>query len=258
MNRRFPLVTAHAGCMGIAPHTLRSVRAGLDLGADVVEEDIRVTKDGIAVLAHDDELPTADGPVASIAEMTYAELSGLLLLADQGGREGGERETFRLLKLEDILPLVQASGKSINLDLKVDEAIEPAAALVRKFGLEDRAFYSGCQRDRALLARTLEPELRRMLNADVELFKTLPYDEAMAITREDALAAGCSGINVYHGIATKAFVDYAAERGLPVYVWTVEDEALMRRYADWGVGSITSRDVETLLRAKREWTAPNA
>ncbi|NBD23848.1 glycerophosphodiester phosphodiesterase [Paenibacillus glycinis] len=249
MTRRFPLVTAHAGSMNILAHTLRSVQIGLELGADVVEEDIRVTRDGVPVLAHDDEWSTADRSTVHIAEMTYAELSGLQLEAEQGEL----RETFRLLRLEDILPLMQASGKIINLDLKVDEAIEPTAALVKRYGLSERAFFSGCQRDRALLAERLQPEMRKMLNTDVELFKTMSYRDAMVRTCEDARAAACRGINIYHGILRKEFVDYAAEQGLPVYAWTVEDAALMRQYADWGVRSITTRGVATLLQVKRDW-----
>ncbi|NBC70593.1 glycerophosphodiester phosphodiesterase [Paenibacillus sacheonensis] len=247
--RRFPLVTAHAGSMNIMAHTLRSVRIGLELGADVVEEDIRVTRDGVPVLAHDDEWITVDRSPVNIAAMTYAELSELELEAEQGEL----RESLRLLRLEDILPLMEASGKVLNLDLKVDEAIEPAAALIERYGISDRAFFSGCQRERALLAERLQPKMRRMLNADVELFKTMSYRDAMLQTCEDARAAACLGINIYHGILRKEFVDYAAELGLPVYAWTVEDAALMRQFADWGVGSITTRSVEALMKVKKDW-----
>ncbi|QHT59643.1 glycerophosphodiester phosphodiesterase [Paenibacillus lycopersici] len=261
MARGFPLITAHAGSMNIMAHTLQSVRVGIELGADVVEEDIRVTRDGVPVLAHDDEWMTAERQRVRIADMTYAELSGLQLVEVAEGEDRGEQaaghderitETLRLLKLEDILPLVESSGAAINLDLKVDAAIEPTAALVRQYGLSKRAFFSGCQRDRALLAEELQPDMRKLLNTDVELFRTMPYLEALAQTCEDARAAACFGINVYHGILRREFIDYAAGLGLPVYAWTVGDEALMHRYADWGVASITTRDVETLVRVKRE------
>lgn len=249
MTHRFPLVTAHAGSMNVLAHTLQSVRIGLELGVDVIEEDIRVTRDGVPVLAHDDEWATADRSNVNIAAMTYAELRELQL----EGEQGELRETFRLLRLEDILPFVQASGKSVNLDLKVDEAIEPTADLVRRFGLSDRAFFSGCQRDRAMLAERLRPDMRKLLNADVKLFKSMSFRDAMVQTFEDARAAACQGVNVYHGILSEEFVAYAAAQGLPIYAWTVEDEELMHRYADWGVASITSRNVGALMRAKREW-----
>ncbi|MCM3626232.1 glycerophosphodiester phosphodiesterase [Paenibacillus glycanilyticus] len=244
MTRSFPLITAHAGSMNTEAHTLRSVQIGLESGADVVEEDIRVTKDGIPVLAHDNEWLTVERLNANIAAMTYSELNELLLEADSGKVTG-------LLRLEDILPLVQAFGKIVNLDLKVDAAIEPTAALVRKFGLSQQAFFSGCELGRALLAERLQPEMRKLLNASVELFKTLPYREAMIQTCADAREASCIGVNIYHGILRQEFVEYAAGLGMPVYAWTVEDEALMRQYADWGVHSITTRNVASLMQVKQ-------
>ncbi|ACT01554.1 glycerophosphodiester phosphodiesterase [Paenibacillus sp. JDR-2] len=244
MTRSFPLITAHAGSMNTEAHTLRSVQIGLELGADVVEEDIRVTRDGIPVLAHDDEWLTVERFNANIAEMTYAELTKLHSELERG-------KVPALLKLEDILPLVQASGKIVNLDLKVDAAIEPAAALVRKFGLSQQAFFSGCEWERALLAERLQPEMSKLLNTNVELFKTLPYREAMIQTCADALEASCIGVNIYHGILRQEFVEYAAELGIPVYAWTVEDEALMRQYAEWGVHSITTRNVASIMHVKQ-------
>ncbi|MCK9861026.1 glycerophosphodiester phosphodiesterase [Paenibacillus sp. ATY16] len=244
MTQSFPLITAHAGSMNTEAHTLRSVQIGLELGADVVEEDIRVTRDGIPVLAHDEEWFTVERFNVNIADRSYAELTEWHAESEKG-------TVPPLLKLEDILPLVQASGKIVNLDLKVDAAIEPVAALVRKFGLSQQAFFSGCERERALLAQRLQPEMSKLLNTNVELFKTLPYREAMIQTCADAREASCTGVNIYHGILRQEFVEYAAGLGMPVYAWTVEDEELMRQYAEWGVRSITTRNVASLIRVKQ-------
>ncbi|WP_336773268.1 glycerophosphodiester phosphodiesterase [Paenibacillus sp. MMO-58] len=251
MTRSFPLITAHAGSMNTEAHTLQSVQVGLALGADVVEEDIRVTRDGIPVLAHDDEWLTVERFHGNIAQMTYAELAA-------SHAELEKDKVPQLLKLEDILPLVKASGTIINLDLKVDAAIEPAAALVRKFALTQQAFFSGLELERALLAERLQPEMSKLLNVNVELFKTMPYREAMLQTCADAREASCMGINIYHGILRQELVEYAAGQGLPVYAWTVEDEALMRQYAEWGVHSITTRNVSLLMQVKKVFSASAA
>lgn len=44
-----PLITAHSGCMGTAPNSLQSVAAGLRAGAEVIEVDVRMTRDGVAL-----------------------------------------------------------------------------------------------------------------------------------------------------------------------------------------------------------------
>ncbi|WP_171689917.1 glycerophosphodiester phosphodiesterase [Paenibacillus germinis] len=248
MGYRFPLITAHCGSMNTIDHTLESVQTGLRLGADVVEEDVRVTKDGIPVLAHDDEWVTVDGLILSISQMTFEELKELQFVVTHGE----QRETIQICRLEDMLPLIQASGKVVNLDLKVDESIEPVAALVKQYGMLEHAFLSGCGMDRAMLAERLHPEMRKLLNTDHDLFKTLPYRDAMVQTCEDALAASCFGINIHYSVVSQELMDYTSSLGLPVYVWTVNEEDLMMQVADLGVASITTRNVTALVQLKQK------
>ncbi|KRF43886.1 glycerophosphodiester phosphodiesterase [Paenibacillus sp. Soil787] len=248
MGNRFPLITAHCGSMNTIDHTLDSVQTGLRLGADVVEEDIRVTKDGIPVLAHDDEWVTVDGLKLSISQMSFEVLRELQYAVTHGE----QRETIRICRLEDMLPLIKASGKVVNLDLKVDESIEPVAALVKQYGMLEQAFLSGCEIDRAMLAERLNPEMRKLLNTDHNLFKTLPYKDAMLKTCEDALTASCFGINIHYSIVSQELMDYTKSLGLPVYVWTVNEEDLMIQYADLGVASITTRNVTDLVELKQK------
>ncbi|BBH21389.1 glycerophosphoryl diester phosphodiesterase [Paenibacillus baekrokdamisoli] len=248
MSRRFPLITAHSGSMNTIAHTLHSVQTGLELGADIVEEDVRVTKDGIPVLAHDDEWVTVDGRKLYISQMTYEELRELQFECNHGEHH----ETVRIYRLEEMLPIIQTSGKVVNLDLKVDESIEPVAALVRSYGLSEQVFLSGCEKDRAMMAQQLNPEMRKLLNTDTLLFRTLSYRDAMVQTCEDAHAASCFGINIYHSIVQQEFMDYATSQGLPVYVWTVNEEELMRHYTELGVASITTRNVSALVQLNQK------
>ncbi|KIL38552.1 hypothetical protein SD70_25860 [Gordoniibacillus kamchatkensis] len=245
---QFPLITAHSGCMNTLDNTLESVETGLRLGADVVEEDIRVTRDGIAVLAHDDAWETVDGRECRISQLTYADLSELTIAA----RHGERIEPMRIIRLEDILPEVKASGRIVNLDLKTDDSLEPVAQLVRKYGLLEQAILSGCERDRALLAQRTHPELTKLLNTDTKLFMAMPYDDAMAQTCQDALDASCIGININHLLVRPELMSYAESLGLPVYVWTVNEEPLMRHFIQLGVRSMTTRNVLALVRLKRE------
>ncbi|WP_192702209.1 glycerophosphodiester phosphodiesterase family protein [Paenibacillus sp. OAS669] len=60
--------------MGTIDNTIEPVVTGIRLGVDVIEEDIRVTRDGVPILAHDDHLPSVDGTWHSLSEMTYEEI----------------------------------------------------------------------------------------------------------------------------------------------------------------------------------------
>jgi len=248
MIERFPLITAHSGCMNTLDNTLLSVETGIRIGADVVEEDVRVTLDGIPVLAHDDALRTVDGRECLISHTTYAEISELLIEV----RHEERRETMQICRLEDMLPLILASGKTANLDLKVDDAIEPVAALVKKYDLLDHVFLSGCESERAMMAQRTHPELRKLLNVDSSLFLSMAYGDAVVQTCGDALAACCFGININYRLVRPELLAYAADKGLPIYVWTLNDEELMRQFVDMGVASITARNVQTLIHLKEK------
>lgn len=247
MAHSFPLITAHSGSMNTLDHTLFSVETGLRLGADVVEEDIRVTKDGIPVLSHDDIWYTSDGREWHISQLTYEEISELQFDVTHGE----QREKMRICKLEEMLPLIQATGKIANLDLKVDDSIEPVAALVKKHNLLDQVFLSGCEKDRAMKAQQSNPEIRKLLNVDARLFLSMEYENLVEQICQDALTAACFGINIAHMVVRPELLDYATSKGLPVYVWTVNEEHLMKQFADMGVASITTRNVEALVQLKQ-------
>lgn len=246
VTAQFPLITAHSGCMDALDNTLYSIETGLRLGADIIEEDVRVTRDGIPVLAHDDEWLTEDGKPIHISEMNYEDLRELVLIVNHGGKSG----TMTITRLEEMLDLIQASGKTANLDLKTDDSAAAAAALIHQYKMADQVFLSGCGPSRSMLVQQTYPELRKLLNVDTELFITKEYTEAIRQTCEDALAAACFGINIPYQLVRNELLERAAACSLPVYVWTVNEETLMEQFVNMGVTSITTRRVDVLVKLR--------
>ncbi|MBB3128135.1 glycerophosphoryl diester phosphodiesterase [Paenibacillus rhizosphaerae] len=247
MTAQFPLITAHSGCMDTLDNTLFSIETGIRLGADIIEEDVRVTRDGIAVLAHDDEWQTAeDGRLIRISEMSMAELQELVLSVNYAGKSG----TMTIARLDEMLDRVRAAGISANLDLKTDDSVAAAAALVHQYKMADQVLLSGCGPARAMLVQQTHPEFRKLLNVDTDLFLTQDYRDAVRRSCEDAAAAACIGLNVPYQLVKEELLEQAAARSLPVFVWTVNEETLMERFARMGVASITTRNVDALVRLK--------
>lgn len=238
MMTSFPLVTAHTGCMKTAENSLESVQAGLALGADIIEDDIRVTRDGRLVLSHDDNVLLSDGQMGSVSRLTAAELR--------------EQTASPLVALDQVLPLVMDADRMMNLDIKSDACISPLSEQIERLGINDRVFLTGCQYRWAQQVTACNPRLRKLLNADAQLFKNSGYEEAARQTCEHARDAGCFGINLSWPLVRPELLELAAEYQLDVYVWTVDDEAEMRQFAKWGVHSITTRRVDVLMELKRE------
>lgn len=234
----FPLITAHTGCMGHPAHSLESLCAALKLGADVYEDDIRVTADGVPVLAHDDEIPLPGGKRGSLAAMTLEELNEALHTP--------------MLELADILNWIRTAGRTMNLDIKTDDALEPTAALVQRMDMADRVFLSGCEYERADLAERSGISLRKLLNINVDSFRKLSYEQAVQQACEEANRTNCFGLNLPHQVVKPELIQAARQADLAVYAWTVAEAKDMRRLAQWGVDSITTRDPEKLIAVRDE------
>lgn len=78
MPLKLPKIISHRGCAGYAPeNTLEGIHTAADMGIEWVELDVKITKDEVAVLFHDDTLERTTNGSGNIAEKTYSELKDL-------------------------------------------------------------------------------------------------------------------------------------------------------------------------------------
>ncbi|GIN69593.1 hypothetical protein J14TS2_00680 [Bacillus sp. J14TS2] len=245
----FPLITAHTGCMNQPDNSWQSILSAFKSDADILEEDVRATKDGEAVLFHDDHLIDTSGRSWQISQMTMEELEQLEVITHHGARENA----MRIVRLEQLLILLKGSGKRANLDIKDNHSPKRVAELVKHYSLFGQVLLSGCEEKRARYVAEKYPDLKMLLNVNEKLFKTHSYIRALDQTCEAALSTGCFGININYKLCRKELVTKAQELGLHVYVWTVMNQDDMLRMAKLEVDSITTKNVPELLRLKRDW-----
>lgn len=247
MPKQFPFITAHSGCMNMPDNTLASAEIGLKLGADVFEDDVRITRDGILVLAHNDIVHLPDGTKYSISESYYRELCELSIIAAHG------TETIRLATLESFLQFIKLTGKIANLDLKVDECITAVSDLVQKYGMMDQVIISGCEPDRAMKVQQVNPHLRKVVEPDNQLFSTLDYMKVVDYIIDVALTTNSYALNMDYRFVKSELMEAAKHNNLPVLVWTVNDEADMKRMIEMGVDTIATRNVKALVELKQRY-----
>jgi glycerophosphoryl diester phosphodiesterase len=119
MKNQSPLtIVGHRGAKGLAlENTAPSMEAAIAYGVDMVEIDLRLSKDGRVVLLHDENAVARNGEIIHPQDYTYEQL----------------RQYFPdLLTLEALLPLVNHRCR-IMLECKVIEAVEPAVAILRDY-----------------------------------------------------------------------------------------------------------------------------
>ncbi|MDJ0343325.1 glycerophosphodiester phosphodiesterase [Streptomyces sp. H10-C2] len=203
-------------------NTLPSLRSALRAGADAVEIDVRLTRDGVPVLLHDPTLRRLWGHRTAVADLTSDRLRRLT--ADG------------VPTLHDALTAVaeHGTGRAL-LDLTAEDQAGPTVAAVRDAGAESRAYY--CGEFTAMFAvRRYDPAAEIALT-----WKTSVLPPAELLT-----AVQPRWINLQFGLVSPPLVRWARERDLLVAAWTADMRRTMARLLGMGVDSVTTNRLDVL------------
>ena len=237
-----PLVIAHRGAKAYRPeNTLAAYALAVTQGADMLEIDIHLARDQSMPISHD-ALLERFGRDGEISEVSLDELRAMSLSAFEAR---GSDEPYREIPvLEEVL---DQFGDVIpfNLEVKTRTEQRPYPGLQKMIvdqvvarGLLDQTLFSSFS-DKVLgELRDLCPEARLGVLVD-------PRAPEGIFERADAVDA--EAINPHFVNADAQLVERAHEKGLAVYVYTVDDPAQMRELFARGVDGIFS-NVPDLLR----------
>ena len=133
-NSKVVLVAAHRAAHNNYPeNSIPSIKEAIRLGVDIVELDVKVTKDGVPVLMHDGTIDRTTTGSGKPSEYTYEELK-LFRLIHEDDTTDQYVPTF-----DEALKLVK--GKiMVDIDLKTDQ-LDPILADIKRNGVEDHVFF---------------------------------------------------------------------------------------------------------------------
>ncbi|MFD3512237.1 glycerophosphodiester phosphodiesterase [Streptomyces sp. NPDC058657] len=217
------LVVAHRGDpYRFRENTLPSIRSALEQGADTVEVDVRLTRDEVPVLLHDETLERLWGHDRWLVDLTKAELDALT---------GGGVPTLR----EAILA---AGAHRLLVDVPDgahDAMVRKVVGVVREAGAGERTYYSGGP-TAMLHVRAADP------HAETALSWTSVAPPRPALVE----ALRPKWLNYRFGLVDRPLVDRAHRDGLLLAAWTADTRRTMRRLLAAGVDAITTNRPETL------------
>jgi len=241
---RRPLITAHAGCMGTVPNSRESFVAAFSSKADIIEADIRSTRDGIPVLTHEEVLSVRGSNPVKVGSLDWGEIHTLV---DSGQVEGIMRlETYLDLAAELDRGIRGGASSILNLDIKEPAVLGAAAKLVRSRGLASSVLFSGLELDGVRQAWKMLAGLRYLFNADLCLPDQEGHEAAVEKVFSTAAEFGCSGINLEWMKASAHFMSSALAAGFPVMLWTVDKAEDMKSVLALGPDSITTNRPDVL------------
>ncbi len=241
-----PLVTAHSGCEKTAPNSTESVLTAARLGADSAEVDVRITLDMVPVLSHDDLFPARRHGEEAAPSGTRISIAASLL-----------KELKGIVTLEEVILRAKDKGIILNLDIKDfnPACIKGVMDLLEKHDAQRHSLFSGFSPEQVIDARKTYPAAGFMVNVSEEfvskevisLYKS-SLDSFIDTLTDIYRKTGGICLNMSRNYCTTPVAQSLAKRFVPVSVWTVDDEAQMRMLAESGVYSITTRNVEQLVR----------
>ena len=240
LDAPLPLAFAHRGGASEVPeNTLPAFEHAVRLGYRYVETDVHATADGVLLAFHDSRLDRVTDRSGVIANLPYSEVSKALV----DGREPIPRFEQLLEAWPDL---------RINIDPKKNNAIAPLVAALKAHRALDRVCVGAFSDARI---RGLRAEFGLSLCTSSGPMETL---RLMAGRR--STGAMCAQVPVRQGpvtVTNRRFVELCHQLDVQVHVWTIDDEAEMRRLLDLGVdGIMTDRPavLKAVITSRGGWT----
>ncbi|MDO4325480.1 MAG: glycerophosphodiester phosphodiesterase [bacterium] len=221
-------VWAHRGASAYAPeNTMDAFELAYRQGADGIELDVQMTKDGKLVVIHDETIDRTSGESGYVREYTAKELRKFSF-----NQTHPEYKTAQIPFLEEVLEFVKSNGMKLNIELKNSIIVYPkleekVLALVKKVGIEEQVIYSSFNHKSIVKIKKLAPDAETGILYSDGWLRVPSYAEKIGV---DAIHPA-----VYHVLDTK-LIEKSHDKKLKVHIWTVnrrEDmEIFTKRKAD--------------------------
>ena len=240
-----PLSVAHRGhSIAYPENTLEAYRKAIELGVEMVECDVNITRDGKLVMMHDPTLDRTTNGSGPVSAAIWEEIQRL----DDGGKFKPEFAGARIPSTEETLLLYKETGTLSCFEVKganADESNRIALGLVDLFvkhTMLDTAFMSSYHHEALQLARSKCPEL---LLAPERLPDDAPPDPPEALRQAKSFAAPV--IQHQYTVLTADVMRVLHENQIAVWSWPTTDEASMLFSMEVGADALMGDDVELML-----------
>ena len=238
------MIQAHRGASGYAPeNTLPAFKMAVEMGADGIECDIHLTKDGHFVVCHDDTVNRTSNGEGSISQMTLAQIKTL----DFGSKFDAKFAGTTAPTLEEMLEVVKPL-KVINIEIKrfehemgLDAALNLFYDTLKRFDVIQNTIVSSFDAD----------VLKRLKELHSDIYTCLLYSK-LERPSEKAQKIGCSAIHPHFGSLKKATILSAHRRGMKVNCWTPNTKSDVDKMIKMGVDGIITNYPDIAKEARKE------
>lgn len=215
-------IFAHRGASAYAPeNTVEAFALAMEQGADGIELDVQMTKDGQVVVIHDETIDRVSDGTGAVRDYTLEELRKFRFSNHMENYENAVIPT-----LKEVLDLIKSSNMLLNIELKTGiywypNLEEKTMELVKEAGMEDRVIYSSFN----------HYSIKKILELNPHAECAFLYSDVILNVDKYAKNVGVCGLHpaVYH-LKMAEFLKEYQESGLKVRVWTVNKKEDMEKF----------------------------
>jgi glycerophosphoryl diester phosphodiesterase len=237
-----PKVIGHRGAKAYAPeNTLESIETAASLGVQWVELDVKLTRDGVPIIFHDDELDRTTNGTGLVAQTNYEDLRDL----DAGSWFGESFSRVRIPTLEEAVDVLLKHNLGLNLEIKPCPGREKETAevaldhLSHYWDTTDNLLISSFQHVSLEAALDLAPDYARgLLIGDQEM----PENWKVVAEYLDVTT-----INLWNKLVTRQVADEIMDAEYPLLVYTVNDPMQARSLQKLGVDAFFSDNPDIII-----------
>lgn len=256
----YPLIIGHRGASATAPeNTLAAFSRAFDDGADGLEFDVRLARDGVPVVIHDATLRRTALRAGAVAALTSVELgetdAGSWFNLRYPKRARAEYACERVPTLAQVLRLVGERPSVLYVELKYQagEAHAPLVAevvrAVRASSFESRVVVESFAHAAVKELKRIAPEIRAAALFERKIARPLLTSRAIVAR---ALECGADEIALQRSLARRRTIEAARLEGIDSLVWTVDHASWARRACALGLRALITNHPARLRAALDE------
>lgn len=239
------MIYGHRGASGHAPeNTLEAFKMAFDMGAEGVELDVHLSKDGELIVIHDETVDRTTDGKGTVADMSLKQLKAL---SAHNGME--QYRGVKIPTLQEVYELIKGTDKVINVEIKTDERLYPGIEekclqAAREQGVEGQILYSSFNHDTLKNLKALDPTVKT----------GALYSKAISKVWDYVKQRGIEYIHPQWGnLFIPGLIHACKHNGIGINPWTVNKAWVMKHCLRHGIGIITNYpDVALKLRKEME------
>jgi len=243
-----PLILGHRGASAVAPeNTLVAFEQAMRDGADGIEFDVRLSRDGVPVVIHDATLKRTGLSDRLVNQLTAAELSevdvGSWFARKQPDAQfAGEK----LPSLAQVFTLFGTNTGVLYVEMKCDagEAAALASAVVdgiKEFRMTNRVIVASFDLNAIAEVKSIEAGIRTAALFEPKLSRPISTVRSVKMI-DTGLDVGADEIALHHTLASRRLTEKARREGLDIVVWTVDDPKWITRARSLDIKALITND----------------